>query len=86
MSGMHGASREALAAARERLDALTDSTSVDAGSLADELAAVTALLLARAAAGTRPAEVPASRRRTTKAGWRRLERQHGFRAPHSWQG
>lgn len=26
MSGMHGASREALAAARERLDALTDST------------------------------------------------------------
>ncbi|BET47607.1 F0F1 ATP synthase subunit delta [Kitasatospora aureofaciens] len=44
MSGMHGASREALAAARERLDALTDSTSVDAGSLADELAAVTALL------------------------------------------
>ncbi|WP_217166620.1 F0F1 ATP synthase subunit delta [Streptomyces sp. AC512_CC834] len=41
---MHGASREALAAARERLDALTDSTSVDAGSLAGELAAVTALL------------------------------------------
>lgn len=41
---MHGASREALAAARERLDALTDSTSVDAVRLADELAAVTALL------------------------------------------
>ncbi|MEU4654558.1 F0F1 ATP synthase subunit delta [Streptomyces sp. NPDC023723] len=41
---MNGASREALAAARERLDALTDSTSVDAGSLADELASVTALL------------------------------------------
>ncbi|GGV24820.1 F0F1 ATP synthase subunit delta [Streptomyces griseoflavus] len=41
---MNGASREALAAARERLDALTDSTSVDAGSLAGELAAVTALL------------------------------------------
>lgn len=41
---MNGASREALAAARERLDALTDSTSVDAASLADELAAVTALL------------------------------------------
>ncbi|MGY3204096.1 F0F1 ATP synthase subunit delta [Streptomyces sp. TE5632] len=41
---MNGASREALAAARERLDALTDSTSVDAGSLAEELAAVTALL------------------------------------------
>ncbi|MFG2127583.1 F0F1 ATP synthase subunit delta [Streptomyces sp. NPDC048751] len=41
---MNGASREALAAARERLDALTDSTSVDAAKLADELAAVTALL------------------------------------------
>ncbi|MET9910313.1 F0F1 ATP synthase subunit delta [Streptomyces sp. NPDC006476] len=41
---MNGASREALAAARERLDALTDSTSADAGTLADELAAVTALL------------------------------------------
>ncbi|MGI5194811.1 F0F1 ATP synthase subunit delta [Streptomyces sp. CA-288835] len=40
----HGASREATAAARERLDALTDSTSVDALALADELAAVTALL------------------------------------------
>ncbi|MGW1758621.1 F0F1 ATP synthase subunit delta [Streptomyces mirabilis] len=40
----HGASREALAAARERLDALTDSTSVDAVQLGDELAAVTALL------------------------------------------
>ncbi|MEU1017074.1 F0F1 ATP synthase subunit delta [Streptomyces sp. NPDC005900] len=39
----HGASREALAAARERLDALTDNTSVDAKRLADELAAVTAL-------------------------------------------
>lgn len=41
---MNGASRDALAAARERLDALTDSTSVDAAVLADELAAVTALL------------------------------------------
>ncbi|MCS0634226.1 F0F1 ATP synthase subunit delta [Streptomyces sp. LP05-1] len=41
---MNGASREALAAARERLDALTDSTSVDAEKLAGELAAVTALL------------------------------------------
>ncbi|WP_030420955.1 F0F1 ATP synthase subunit delta [Streptomyces sp. SCSIO 75703] len=41
---MHGASREALTAARERLDALTDSTSVDAAALAEELAAVTALL------------------------------------------
>ncbi|OQD52283.1 F0F1 ATP synthase subunit delta [Streptomyces phaeoluteigriseus] len=41
---MNGASREALAAARERLDALTDNTSVDAAQLAAELAAVTALL------------------------------------------
>ncbi|KPH96744.1 ATP synthase subunit delta [Actinobacteria bacterium OK074] len=39
----HGASREATAAARERLDALTDSTSVDAATLAGELASVTAL-------------------------------------------
>ncbi|MBW5482935.1 F0F1 ATP synthase subunit delta [Streptomyces bambusae] len=41
---MNGASREALHAARERLDALTDNTSVDASKLAGELAAVTALL------------------------------------------
>ncbi|MET9929913.1 MULTISPECIES: F0F1 ATP synthase subunit delta [unclassified Streptomyces] len=41
---MNGASREALAAARESLDALTDNTPVDATKLADELAAVTALL------------------------------------------
>ncbi|WP_424211766.1 F0F1 ATP synthase subunit delta [Streptomyces sp. BI20] len=41
---MNGASREALHAARERLDALTDNTSVDAAKLAGELAAVTALL------------------------------------------
>ncbi|MET9730056.1 F0F1 ATP synthase subunit delta [Streptomyces sp. NPDC006458] len=40
----HGASREATSSARERLDALTDATSVDAARLADELAAVTALL------------------------------------------
>ncbi|SFF34958.1 F-type H+-transporting ATPase subunit delta [Actinacidiphila alni] len=41
---MNGASRDALAAARERLDALTDIASVDATKLADELAAVTTLL------------------------------------------
>ncbi|MFP1626570.1 F0F1 ATP synthase subunit delta [Streptomyces sp. 5K101] len=41
---MNGASREALAAAHESLDALTDNTSVDAAKLAGELAAVTALL------------------------------------------
>jgi F-type H+-transporting ATPase subunit delta len=41
---MNGASREALAAARERLDALTDNISVDVSALAGELAAVTGLL------------------------------------------
>ncbi|WFB07371.1 F0F1 ATP synthase subunit delta [Streptomyces sp. LX-29] len=41
---MMGASREALAAARERFNALTDNTSVDAAKLAEELASVTALL------------------------------------------
>ncbi|GHH51889.1 acyl-CoA carboxylase subunit epsilon [Streptomyces sp. CA-294286] len=49
----------------------------------EELAAITAILLARAAA--RPAEVSAPHGRTA-AGWRRLERTPGFRAPHSWQG
>ncbi len=41
---MSTASREALAAARESLNSLTDNTSVDATTLADELAAVTTLL------------------------------------------
>ncbi|MER6046849.1 F0F1 ATP synthase subunit delta [Streptomyces sp. NPDC001793] len=41
---MNGASREALASAREQFNALTDNTSVDAANLAEELAAVTALL------------------------------------------
>ncbi|GAA0492540.1 acyl-CoA carboxylase subunit epsilon [Streptomyces sp. NPDC046215] len=51
---------------------------------AEEVAAVTAVLLARAAAaGGHPAP---SRPRRTSAGWRRLERTPGFRAPHSWQG
>ncbi|MFI6725388.1 acyl-CoA carboxylase subunit epsilon [Streptomyces sp. R-74717] len=49
----------------------------------EELAAITAVLLARAAA--QPAATPAHRGRGT-AGWRRLERTPGFRAPHSWQG
>ncbi|WP_175412333.1 acyl-CoA carboxylase subunit epsilon [Streptomyces sp. TRM64462] len=49
----------------------------------EELAALTAVILARANA--RPAAEPAHRGRST-AGWRRLERQSGFRAPHSWQG
>ncbi|MFC4030681.1 acyl-CoA carboxylase epsilon subunit [Streptomyces polygonati] len=50
---------------------------------AEELAALTAILLARAAAGETPA--PSVPVRST-AGWRRLERTPGFRAPHSWQG
>ena len=41
---MNGASRVALAAARERLDAITDIRSVDAEKLAVDLAAVTSLL------------------------------------------
>ncbi|WP_406326758.1 acyl-CoA carboxylase subunit epsilon [Streptomyces sp. NBC_01617] len=49
----------------------------------EELAAITAVLLARAAAT--PAAAPAHCGRT-HAGWRRLERTPGFRAPHSWQG
>ena len=51
----------------------------------EELAALTAILLARAAAGEsdEAAEAPPAR---STAGWRRLERTPGFRAPHSWQG
>ncbi|MEU6443399.1 F0F1 ATP synthase subunit delta [Streptomyces sp. NPDC047046] len=41
---MNGASREALSAAVQRLDALTDSTSADATTLAEELTATTTLL------------------------------------------
>jgi hypothetical protein len=56
---------------------------------AEELAAVTALLLARAAAGARHDRVEGAGARATgrptKARWRRLERSRGFRAPHSWQ-
>ncbi|MCJ1679839.1 acyl-CoA carboxylase subunit epsilon [Streptomyces sp. APSN-46.1] len=49
----------------------------------EELAAITAILLARAAAAPTAAPV---HRIGTQAGWRRLERSPGFRAPHSWQG
>jgi hypothetical protein len=47
----------------------------------EEVAAITAVLLARAAA--RPAGTD-HRRPRARAGWRRLERESGFRAPHSW--
>ncbi|MFF3504449.1 acyl-CoA carboxylase subunit epsilon [Streptomyces sp. NPDC003247] len=49
----------------------------------EEVAAVMAVLLARAVA--RPTAAPARRGRVT-ARWRRLEREGGFRAPHSWRG
>jgi hypothetical protein len=53
----------------------------------EEVAALTAILLARAAAD---AGAPGAGRRKppsrSVAGWRRLERARGFRAPHSWQG
>ncbi|MFD1830284.1 MULTISPECIES: acyl-CoA carboxylase epsilon subunit [Streptomyces] len=66
--------------------AATDVVRVEKGHAnEEELAAVTALLLARAAAHrSRTAGVARPRRST--AGWRRLERVSGFRAPHSWQG
>ncbi|WP_399889430.1 acyl-CoA carboxylase subunit epsilon [Streptomyces sp. BBFR51] len=49
----------------------------------EEVAAITALLLARAA---RPAEIaPTHGGGRVRAGWRRLEREPGFRAPHSWR-
>ncbi|KKD07271.1 acyl-CoA carboxylase subunit epsilon [Streptomyces sp. WM6386] len=47
----------------------------------EEVAAITAILLARAAA--QPAS-PDQHRPHPRAGWRRLEREGGFRAPHSW--
>ncbi|MEU4146605.1 acyl-CoA carboxylase epsilon subunit [Streptomyces parvulus] len=50
----------------------------------EEVAAITALLLARAAA--RPAEIPPTHGGgRVRAAWRRLEREPGFRAPHSWR-
>ncbi|KES06501.1 hypothetical protein BU52_13860 [Streptomyces toyocaensis] len=49
----------------------------------EEVAAITAILLARAATPP-PATGPAHRGRA-RAGWRRLERENGFRAPHSWR-
>ncbi|MFC8589719.1 acyl-CoA carboxylase subunit epsilon [Streptomyces sp. NPDC057217] len=50
----------------------------------EELAAITAVLLARAA--TRPTpDTTGTHHGRSAAGWRRLEREHGFRAPHSWR-
>ncbi|MEU1594224.1 acyl-CoA carboxylase subunit epsilon [Streptomyces sp. NPDC005708] len=50
----------------------------------EEVAAITAILLARAAA--QPSTTIPAHRGRAKAGWRRLEREPGFRAPHSWHG
>ncbi|MFF4601294.1 acyl-CoA carboxylase epsilon subunit [Streptomyces sp. NPDC001339] len=49
----------------------------------EELAALTAVLLARAAHG--PATATSAHPRTTAARWRRLERQTGFHGATSWQ-
>ncbi|MET9469679.1 acyl-CoA carboxylase subunit epsilon [Streptomyces sp. NPDC006544] len=57
---------------------------VEKGNAApEELAAITAILLARAAATPDSTETVAGR---SQAGWRRLERTPGFRGPRSWQG
>ncbi|MBT2477894.1 acyl-CoA carboxylase epsilon subunit [Streptomyces sp. ISL-94] len=57
---------------------------VEKGNAApEELAAIAAILLARAAAAPADTSAPTIR---SQAGWRRLERTPGFRAPHSWQG
>ncbi|MFF4850023.1 acyl-CoA carboxylase subunit epsilon [Streptomyces sp. NRRL F-2747] len=57
---------------------------VEKGNAApEELAAITAILLARAASAP---EGPTVHRIGSQARWRRLERTPGFRAPHSWQG
>ncbi|MGK5631464.1 acyl-CoA carboxylase epsilon subunit [Streptomyces sp. URMC 123] len=52
----------------------------------EELAALTAVLLARAATTARHHSAATSRPHRSTARWRRPERQPGFRAPHSWQG
>ncbi|MER5485274.1 acyl-CoA carboxylase subunit epsilon [Streptomyces sp. NPDC002812] len=51
----------------------------------EELAAITAILLARAAAAPEDTAT-ATAAASSQAGWRRLERTPGFRGPRSWQG
>ncbi|MFE1172689.1 acyl-CoA carboxylase epsilon subunit [Streptomyces sp. NPDC058773] len=61
----------------------TDAIRVEKGQASEEeLAALTAVLLARAA--HRPSAAPAHPR-ATAARWRRLERQIGFHGATSWQ-
>ncbi|NJQ02998.1 acyl-CoA carboxylase epsilon subunit [Streptomyces zingiberis] len=53
----------------------------------EELAALTAVLLARATAPERHERRPGgSRPHRTAPRWHRPERVPAFRAPHSWQG
>ncbi|WP_411143637.1 acyl-CoA carboxylase epsilon subunit [Streptomyces sp. x-80] len=67
----------------DRTTALTDPIRVEKGRASEEeLAALTAVLLARAA--HRPATAQAHPR-ATAARWRRLERQMGFHGATSWQ-
>ncbi|MFC9057726.1 acyl-CoA carboxylase epsilon subunit [Streptomyces sp. NPDC057074] len=47
----------------------------------EEIAAITAVVLARAAARSTSESTP----EPAKASWRRLERLYGFPAPHSWR-
>ncbi|MBW1600088.1 acyl-CoA carboxylase subunit epsilon [Streptomyces sp. JJ38] len=67
----------------------TEATSlvrVEKGRASDEeVAAVTAILLARAAGSGTTHSAAGHRPTRTAARWRRLERTPGFRAPHSWQ-
>ncbi|MFD7918666.1 acyl-CoA carboxylase subunit epsilon [Streptomyces sp. NPDC059740] len=50
----------------------------------EELAALTAVLIARAAA--QPTHAAPTRPRATAARWQRLERRRGFHGARSWQG
>ncbi|MFB6996212.1 acyl-CoA carboxylase subunit epsilon [Streptomyces virginiae] len=56
---------------------------VEKGNAApEELAAITAILLARATAGSAQAPPRTTR---SEAGWRRPERSRRFQPPHSWR-
>jgi acyl-CoA carboxylase epsilon subunit-like protein len=60
---------------------------VEKGQASDEeLAAITALLLVRAAQRPDVSHDPDDPDDQTPAAWRRLERVRAYRAPHSWQG
>ncbi|MFF7229436.1 acyl-CoA carboxylase epsilon subunit-like protein [Streptomyces sp. 2333.5] len=62
----------------------TDAIRVEKGQASEEeLAALTAVLLARAA--HRPAAATPAGPHATAARWRRLERQNGFHGATSWQ-